>query len=297
MYDDLGDCELVSPLQAHGVCQCIRSFEIEEQGELSFLDCLVHRINDRFPVSVYKKPTHTNKYLDFRSHHPIHVKCGVVNCLYNRARCITTDALWLEREETRIKDVFVVNNFPRQFIESSLQVKKRNNNEETQDRDKDHLLCIPYVNGVSEDIRRICRQYNLQQVIFKSGRTLRSILTGWRMLSPQALAPLNVVYKILCSCEKVYIGETIHRLETRLKEHRTACKKGETDKSAIAEHAWKEHHPILWEETKVIDQAKKQKQLLIKEALNIHCVSEEERLNRDTGLEIPDCWKRIIKKQ
>ena len=47
----------------------------------------------------------------------------------------------------------------------------------------------------------------------------------------------NVVYKIPCSCGKVYIGETIRRLETRLKEHCTACKKGEIEKSAIAEHA------------------------------------------------------------
>ena len=68
------------------------------------------------------------------------------------------------------------------------------------------------------------------------------------------------------------------------------------EKSAIAEHAWKEHHQILWEETKVIDQARRQKQLLIKEALNIHLVPEDERLNRDTGLEIPDCWRPLLKR-
>ena len=47
----------------------------------------------------------------------------------------------------------------------------------------------------------------------------------------------------------------------------------------------------------MIEQSKRQKQLLIKEALNVHPVPEEEGLNRDTGLEIPDCWKPIIKKQ
>ena len=106
----------------------------------------------------------------------------------------------------------------------------------------------------------------------------------------------KVVYKIPCSCGKVYIGETIRRLETRMKEHRTACIKGEVERSAIAEHAWSQHHPILWEETKVIDQARRQKELIIKEALNIHLVPEEERLNRDTGLEIPACWNPIVKR-
>ena len=32
--------------------------------------------------------THTDKYLNFDSHHPVHVKKGVVKCLYNRAKKI-----------------------------------------------------------------------------------------------------------------------------------------------------------------------------------------------------------------
>ena len=57
----------------------------------------------------------------------------------------------------------------------------------------------------------------------------------------------KVVYKIHvpCSCGKVYIGETKRRLEKRMKEHWTACIKGEVEKSAIAEHACSQHHPIL----------------------------------------------------
>ena len=39
---------------------------------------------------------------------------------------------------------------------------------------------------------------------------------------------------------------------------------GETEKSAIAEHAWGQCHPILWEETSVLDQAKNNTTLLIK---------------------------------
>ena len=54
----------------------------------------------------------------------------------------------------------------------------------------------------------------------------------------------NVIYKVPCTCGKVYIGETTHQLETRLKEHKDACIKGITDKSAIAKHDWMEDHPI-----------------------------------------------------
>ena len=34
----------------------------------------------------------------------------------------------------------------------------------------------------------------------------------------------KVVYQVPCSCGKVYVGETVRRLETRM-EHRDACQK------------------------------------------------------------------------
>ena len=60
-----------------------------------------------------------------------------------------------------------------------------------------------------------------------------------------------MVYQVPCSCGEAYIGETVRRLETRMKEHQDACQKGALEKSAFAEHAWESHHPIRWEETTV----------------------------------------------
>ena len=54
----------------------------------------------------------------------------------------------------------------------------------------------------------------------------------------------GIVYEIPCTCGKVYVGETIRRLGTRIKEHKEARQSCSLDKSAIAEHAWTEHHPI-----------------------------------------------------
>ena len=81
----------------------------------------------------------------------------------------------------------------------------------------------------------------------------------------------NVVYGVSCGRGKVYIGETIRRLETRItcKEHEDAFKKGTTEKSAIAEHAWTTNNTIDWSVTTMLDQARKRKELMIKEALHI----------------------------
>jgi len=54
---------------------------------------------------------------------------------------------------------------------------------------------------------------------------------------------------------------------------------------AIAEQAWKEHHPIHWHNARILDRANKIRELKVKEALHIQ-TPEEHRFNRDVGLEL-----------
>ena len=102
----------------------------------------------------------------------------------------------------------------------------------------------------------------------------------------------GVVYQIPCSCSHVYIGETKRALETHIKEHRAATRRGETEKSAIAEHAWGQQYPILWEKTSLLDQSMNTT-LLIKEALHIH-LTNLELINRDKGVAILECWQLVL---
>ena len=81
-----------------------------------------------------------------------------------------------------------------------------------EEQEKGPLVVIPYVAGMSEDIRRVCRKFNIR-VVFKSGQTLRSMLTKVKDTLPPGKQS-NVVYRIPCSCGQVYIGETKRRLET-----------------------------------------------------------------------------------
>ena len=150
---------------------------------------------------------------------------------------------------------------------------------------------------MSERIRKACERYNFK-VVFKSGPTVRSLLTKVKDPLPQEKLA-GVVYQ--CQCGKVYVGETQRRFETRVKEHRDACNKeylnkGDTGKSAIAEHQWDQQHQVNWEGTRVLDIASRPVQLRVKEALYIQKTPTNNRLHRDEGYELPGCWIATVKK-
>ena len=56
-------------------------------GSMPFLDILITPTeNGRLNTSVYRKPTHTDMYLKWDSHHPISSKYSVVGTLHHRAK-------------------------------------------------------------------------------------------------------------------------------------------------------------------------------------------------------------------
>ena len=55
------------------------TMETEKESKIAFLDTSVSREPDgHLTTSVYRKPTHTDQYLAYDSHHPQSVKRGIV---------------------------------------------------------------------------------------------------------------------------------------------------------------------------------------------------------------------------
>ena len=54
------------------------TMEIEKDDTIPFFDTTVTRVSDSLlTTTVYRKPTHTDQYLAYDSHHPQTVKCGI----------------------------------------------------------------------------------------------------------------------------------------------------------------------------------------------------------------------------
>merc|ERR1712055_391036 len=66
--------------------------ETEEDKTISFLDLNIKRCaNGNLSFSVYRKKTHSGKYLDFKSNNPLSHKESVATSLFNRAKLICND--------------------------------------------------------------------------------------------------------------------------------------------------------------------------------------------------------------
>ena len=96
----------------NNLCEKIQfTMEVEEENQLPFLDVLVRRNGDTLSTSVYRKKTHTDRYVHFRSHHHPQVKTCVVSCLTSRPDWLCTGD-GLTEELNHLSRVFQANGYP-----------------------------------------------------------------------------------------------------------------------------------------------------------------------------------------
>ena len=84
------------------------TMEQEGNGELAILDTLLKRNNEAISVLVYRKPTYTEQYLHYSSHHQTSKKESVVSSLFNRPYSIITN---IHKESAKIKQVLKENGY------------------------------------------------------------------------------------------------------------------------------------------------------------------------------------------
>ena len=251
----------------------------ETNTSIPFLDVKVTRQQDgSLSTCTYRKPTHTDQYLHFSSHHPRAHKSSVVTTLLRRAftHCSTEEER--KSELAHIHKALTINGYPCRFVNSRLPEAKRRT--EPRENNPNSFACIPYIQGVSEAISRVLAEIDIH-TYFKPVNTIRSMVSHPKDRVP-LLSKSGVVYKVECGCcNASYVGETKRRLESRLAEHRKAVQKGEVNASALAEHVWNVGHHVNWDSMKVLSVSGRHYSRLALEA--IHIRRQKNSLNRDRG--------------
>ena len=161
------------------------------------------------------------------------------------------------------------------------------NRPETKENKKDHVLVIPYVEGLSHQIRRICSKFNVK-TYFKPHQTIKKLLVKPKDKIDNQKKP-GPIYKMKCGdCQKIYIGESKRMIEVRRHEHQKSLEKlirGVIDggaAEATAEHSFEREHDIKWDATTTLTFEPRQKQREIKEAIYIQTTADQ-IMNRNIG--------------
>ena len=96
--------------------------EIEENGKIPFLDCLVTRDNNKLKTTIYRKPTHNDRLLDQSSYNPTSHKATTIWTLTGRAQlvCDSPDSL---QDDTDYLNVFSKNNYNTDFVSRNTHSK------------------------------------------------------------------------------------------------------------------------------------------------------------------------------
>ena len=256
------------------------TMEVESGNSLAFLDTkLIRKPDHTLGHTVYRKPTHTNRYLNGESHHHPSQLATVGKSLFQRARGIC-DQDHLAEELQQVKQ---------SLRNNKLKLPRQSHRNRKKHQTVDRLPAVlPYVEGVTDKISRILRRASIK-TYFKPSNKINQLLRPIKCNIPLQDAG---VYKIDCDCGLSYIGQTKRSIKTRIKEHIADMKNNRTTKSAVCEHALKPNHFIRFDKPQVLVKESKYIPRMIREAIEI---KKHPNFNREDGWQLPPVWDPVIK--
>ena len=146
-------------------------------GTIPFLDTLVKpEAGDSLSITLHRKPTHTDQYIQWDGHHNLDAKYSVISTLTHRAKTVCTGQKLLNKEIHHLRRALTKCKYPKwafDKVESKLlnnghensntqgepREEAKNSSGNTTWRDinkekysKDHIV-IPYTQGLGESIK------------------------------------------------------------------------------------------------------------------------------------------------
>ena len=129
------------------------TMETETNKTIPFLNTLVTRdSNGYLSTSVYRKPTHTDQYLAYDSHHPQSVKHGIVKCLCDISKHLITKPSVISQEKKHLSSVLVSYGYPFSFVKNITKTKTQTARKEPAPEIKSTAVLL-YVKGLSDSLK------------------------------------------------------------------------------------------------------------------------------------------------
>ena len=259
--------------------------------------------NDSFCTSLYRKPTFSGLYLNFKSFLPESYEKGLIQTLLHRAFVLCSGWETFHEEVTLLKNTFRKNQFPEHFIDrctrSFLDRIFTEKKVIADDTPKTEVrICLPFLGKISLESRTKLKNFVKTsfptvklQVVFNSPNRLRNFFSFKDKIPLSARS--HILYQFSCgTCNGTYIGKTERHYGVRVFEHlgisllthkNYTYNPNNSNNSGILNHINHKHTKCIGNEEnfKIIGCAKTDYSLRIKEALLIHKC--DPKINTDKG--------------
>ena len=214
--------------------------EEEKEKQLPYVDVRTMRQPDgTLKFDVYRKPTHTDQYLNFGSNHHMSQKLAVGKTLLRRADVLITEENDKLKEEAHVRKALNKCGYPNWAV----QRKKEKEKKPPLEKDKDKTesigrIFIPYVKHTSERIAREFRTLGAEVIYLPTTKIKDHLCSSSKDRVPE-MDKAGVCYKIDIKCDtkpepthEDYIGETVHATKHRMYEHNVVSRKQSTTSTA-----------------------------------------------------------------
>ena len=150
------------------------SEDSRENGSMAFLDILITQEEDgSLSTTVYRKPTHTDLYLQWDSHHTIPSKHSVIGTLCHRAQTIFSIPQLLQQEEdhlyralTKYKDpAWALNRIKIKTKNPDKNKNRSNTTNSSRNNNQNQYMIFPYYKGLSESLKKVCSKHGCRSTL------------------------------------------------------------------------------------------------------------------------------------
>lgn len=157
------------------------------------------------------------------------------------------------------KDIEVTNNQKTEILKQTHMTDFLNSNTPNHTKSKTRPIInnyryhkLNYIPNLTNKITNAFKKYDHDYIKF--GLYNNNKIKNYLSKTKDKINILNrtdVIYKLECSCNKVYIGETSQWLSNRIKQHISDCKN--VNKTALADHSIYNQHSFNFNKVKILD--------------------------------------------
>lgn len=257
-------------------------FTVEKEDknkQINFLDTTITRDdNNKIKFKWFIKPTASQRYINYFSYCPLKYKLNLVKTLTHRIKQISHPD-YLHNDLIRLQNILITNHYPLKLIKPIIFTTSNNvlitnnvqqNNQHTLHNNTDHKKynSIYYLHNLTPNIKKLLKSENVS-IAEKSLIKSKSIFTKTKQKTNNENLT-DVIYKIKCSCNKVYVGNTSQKLSARLVQHKSNIKT-RPKSCALANHIFhNKTHSFDKDNVEVLDIEHDSKRRLLLEMFHIN---------------------------